>query len=165
MFGIGSSIKAIAALSIVIAIIVSFWYISGLRADLAISKANTEKLKNSLEEQSAAMEKLREDQEKIRASTAKLNETINKNFKDVNELRDRFNKDAAGRNRDFGKTAAEKPIQVEKSVNRGSINALRCLEIASGSPLTDAEKSATKPNEINKECPSLANPAYVPAVK
>ena len=38
----------------------------------------------------------------------------------------------------------------------------RRLEIASGAELTEAEKNATKKSEINTECPSIANPNYVP---
>jgi len=37
------------------------------------------------------------------------------------------------------------------------------LELATGAPLTEAEKNAKLPSEINKECPSLANPSYKPA--
>jgi len=40
---------------------------------------------------------------------------------------------------------------------------LRCLEIASGSPLTDIERNAKLPSEINRECPNIANPNYKPA--
>ena len=39
---------------------------------------------------------------------------------------------------------------------------MRCVEIASGAPLTEKEKTATKKSEINSECPSIANPNYVP---
>ena len=31
-----------------------------------------------------------------------------------------------------------------------------------GAELTDKEKAATKKSEINRECPSIANPSYVP---
>ena len=82
--------------------------------------------------------------------------------KDLNSLRDRFNTAANGEKRDFGTVAAAKPSQVETAVNRGTANALRCLEIASGAPLTDREKNAKLPTEINKECPSMANPSYKP---
>jgi hypothetical protein len=37
----------------------------------------------------------------------------------------------------------------------------RCIEIATGSPLTESEINATKKSQINGECPSLANPNYV----
>jgi hypothetical protein len=46
-------------------------------------------------------------------------------------------------------------------INKGSANATRCIEIASGAELTENEKNATKKSEINPECPSIANPSYV----
>ena len=43
-----------------------------------------------------------------------------------------------------------------------SDNAVRCVEIAMNSPLTEKEQNATKKSEINSECPSIANPNYIP---
>ena len=51
---------------------------------------------------------------------------------------------------------------IERITNGASTLATRCIEIASGSPLTEEEKNATKKSEINSECPSIANPKYVP---
>lgn len=162
MFPIGVIIKSIVTLIVVAVIAIGFWWITGLRADLATSQANTEKLKNAVEAQHAAIEQMKAEQEQIREMTKAVNDQVKKQNNDVNALRDRFNTNARGEKRDWGKAAAEKPAQVERAVNRGTVNALRCLEIASGSPLTQAEKSATKPEEINKECPSIANPQYKP---
>ena len=53
-------------------------------------------------------------------------------------------------------------IVIERIINSASNKALRCVEIAGGSPLTADEISATKKSEINRECPSIANPNYVP---
>jgi chromosome segregation ATPase len=58
--------------------------------------------------------------------------------------------------------AASKPGLVENIIDKASNNVLRCLEIASGSPLTEDEINATKRSEINSECPDLANPNYRP---
>jgi len=157
---IGTIIKVVATLIIVILFSVGFWWITGLRADLAVSQANTEKLTQAVEQQQAAMDQMKAEQEQIRAITKSVNDQIVKQNNDVNALRDRFNTTASGQQRNWGKTAAEKPVAVERAVNRGTLNALRCLEIASGSPLTEAEKNATKPEEINKECPGIANPLY-----
>lgn len=158
-------IKAILTLAIITMVAVGFHWITGLRADLATSQANSEKLKQAVEAQTAAIEQMREEQEKIRAMSRAVNDQVAKQNNDVNALRDRFNANAQGQKRDWGKTAAEKPASVERAVNRGTVNALRCLEIASGSPLTEAEKNATKPDEINKECPAIANPNYKPAAR
>ena len=79
-------------------------------------------------------------------------------------LKDRFNTSANGSSRDLGDLAIAKPVLIERAVNNGTKNALRCVEIASGAPLTEQEKNATKADEINKECPSLANPNYKPVI-
>ena len=59
----------------------------------------------------------------------------------------------------------EKPISdninsAKKIINSASERAQRCVEIASGAPLTEQEINATKKSEINTECPSIANPNY-----
>lgn len=157
---IGTILKVITILIIVICLAVGFYWITGLRADLAVSQANSEKLEQAIEQQHQALEQMRADQEQIKKITREVNAQVQRQNADVVALRDKFNTNAQGQRRDWGKAAAEKPAQVERAVNRGTLNALRCLEIASGSPLTDGEKNATKPEEINKECPSLANPSF-----
>ena len=78
--------------------------------------------------------------------------------KDLEDLDKRFNKN----NRDFGKLALEKTGAIERIINKGSVAAGRCIEIASGAELTEEEINATKKSEINRECPSIANPNYIP---
>ena len=87
-----------------------------------------------------------------------MNALVNNLQKDLQDLDKRFTKGG----RDFGKVALEKTKVIEKIINSGSDNVLRCVEISMGAPLTDKEKSATKKSEINRECPTIANPNYVP---
>ena len=56
----------------------------------------------------------------------------------------------------------DKTKVIEKIINNATDNSQRCFEILTGSPLTEKEKNATKKSEINPECPSIANPNYVP---
>ena len=78
-------------------------------------------------------------------------------------LDERFNKiNGQGEVRDIGKLAVERSRSVERVINNASKKAMRCVEIAMGSPLTEDEINATKKSEINSECPSIANPNYVP---
>lgn len=163
MFGASAIVKAVAALLIVLVIAGGLWYVTGLRADLAVSQENTRKMTEAVQLQQEAIKQIQADQQKIKDINSELNTTIKLQNKDMENLKDRFNTSANGEKRDFGKIAAAKPTSLERAVNKGTVNALRCLEIASGAPLTDAEKNATKPSEINKECPSLANPNYKPA--
>jgi len=165
MFGGATAAIRIVAVLIIVAICAAgLWYVTGLRADLAISQDNAKKLTDAIDQQAAAISQMRQEQQQIRDINNQLNTTIQLQNKDLTNLQDRFTQNAAGEKRDFGKTAAARPEALERAVNRGTVNALRCLEIASGSPLTDAEKAASKPSEINRECPSLANPNYKPAV-
>jgi TolA-binding protein len=163
MFGIGGAIKAIVTLIIVLIVAAGGYFLINLKADLAIAQENSRKLEEGVRLQQEAMAQMKEDQQKIKELNNELNTTIKLQNKDMENLKDRFSTSASGEKRDFGKTAAAKPTSLERAVNRGTVNALRCLEIASGAPLTEAEKNATKPSEINRECPSLANPNYKPA--
>ena len=132
-------------------------YVMKLRSDNAILKANQVLLEQSVESQKQVIEKQKQDFSKILQANKKMNTLVNNLQKDIDALDKRFNKGA----RDFGKIANEKPKLVEKLVNRGSLRAGRCIEIAGGSPLTEKEMKATKKSEINTECPSIANPNYV----
>jgi len=164
MFGATTAaVRMIAVLAIVLVGAAGLWYVTGLRADLAVSQENSRKLAEATQKQEAAIAQMRQEQQQIRDANAQLNTTIQLQNRDLTNLQDRFTQNAAGQKRDFANTAAARPESLERAVNRGTVNALRCLEIASGSPLTEKELAATKPSEINRECPAIANPNYKPA--
>ena len=133
-------------------------YVMKLRSDNAILKANQIELERSVESQKELLQKQKEDFEDILESNKQLNKLINTLKKDLDELDKRFNKGK----RDVGKLAIEKTAPVERIFNKGSDNAIRCIELASGAPHTEEELKATKKSQINPECPALANPSYVP---
>ena len=162
--GTTAAVRILAVLAIVLVGAAGIWYVTGLRADLAVSKENAQKLTDAVEQQQVAIAQMRQEQQQIRDINNQLNTTIQLQNRDLTNLQDRFTQNAAGEKRDFAKAAAARPEALERAVNRGTVNALRCLEIASGSPLTDAEKAASKPSEINRECPAIANPNYNPAI-
>ena len=163
MFGIGGIVKTISILLIFVIGAAGLWYITGLRADLAVSEENARKMTAAVEQQQAVIENIRKEQAQIAELNKALNETVKAQTKDLNSLQDRFNTAANGDKRDIGSIAVVKPKSIERAINNGTVNALRCVEIASGAPLTEKEKNAKLPSEINKECPSLANPNYKPA--
>ena len=133
-------------------------YVMKLRSDNAILKANQIKLESAVAEQQELITKQKEDFKEILAANQKMNELVGALKKDLDDLDKRFNKN----NRDFGKLALEKTNAIERIINKGSVAAARCIEIASGAELTEQEINATKKSEINRECPSIANPNYVP---
>ncbi len=133
-------------------------YVMKLRSDNAILKANQVKLESAVQEQKTLIENQKKDFAEILNANKEMNELVNVLKKDLEDLDKRFNK----KNRDFGKLAIQRTEAIERIMNKGSKNAARCIEIASGSPLTEEEKNATLKSEINTECPSIANPNYVP---
>ena len=133
-------------------------YVMKLRSDNAILKANQIKLESAVAEQQQLITKQKEDFEEILAANQKMNELVNALKKDLDDLDKRFNK----KNMDFGKLSIEKTEVMERIINKGGEAAKRCIEIASGAELTEQEINATKKSEINRECPSIANPNYVP---
>ena len=138
-------------------------YVMKLRSDNAILKANQIKLEEAVASQQEVIAQQKADFETIMAANAKLQETRDILKQELQNLDDKFNKtNASGKKRDIGDLAVNRPESVERVINRASDNALRCVEIAMGSPLTEKEINAVKPSEINSECPSLANPNYVP---
>jgi TolA-binding protein len=163
MLGSSAAIKVVTILVIVLVSLGALWHITNLKADLAVSRENAKRMTEAVEQQQAVIQQIQEEQRQIRNINNELNTTIKLQNKDMDNLKDRFSQNAAGGSRDFGKTAAARPNSIERAVNRGTVNALRCLEIASGAPLTEAERNATTPDKINRECPSLANPNYKPA--
>jgi len=133
-------------------------YVMKLRSDNAILKANQIKLESAVADQQAVIEQQNISYEKIIEANTKLQETISTQRKELADLGQRFNKG----DRDIGQLAVDKTKAIEKIINNASENAQRCFEILTGSPLTEKEKNATKKSEVNPECPSIANPNYVP---
>ena len=133
-------------------------YVYKLRADNAVLKANNAVLEQSVESQKEVIEQQKQDFKTIIETNQKLTTLSNNLQKELNDLDNRFNKDG----RDFGKTAIAKDKAIERIINKASAMALRCVEISSGAPLTEKEINATKKSEINRECPSIANPNYIP---
>ena len=120
----------------------SFWYVSGLRADLQRSQQNVETLKESVERQNSLINQMQSDQKEIAAARKDTIETLNEQRDEINRLRAQFNESADGSERDFGAIALQKPGLVENIINDASTNALRCVEIASGAEPTQEEKDA-----------------------
>ena len=152
-----STVKIILVGLIISSIAGAGLYVMKLRSDNAILKANQIELERSVESQKELLQKQKQDFEEILESNKQLNKLINTLKKDLDELDKRFNKGK----RDVGKLAIEKTAPVERIFNKGSDNAIRCIELASGAPHTEEELKATKKSEINPECPALANPSYV----
>ena len=122
-----------------------YWYVQKLQKDNAILKSNQVKLETAVAESNQVIEQQSKDLKKIRST-----------LKEVEELNDRLQADKDSLNKrlgkhDIGNLAENKPGLVEKIINKASDSAARCVEIASGSPLTEEELNGAP----NRECPSF----------
>jgi regulator of replication initiation timing len=122
-----------------------YWYVQKLQKDNAILKSNQVKLETAVAESNQVIEQQSKDLKKIRTT-----------LKEVEELNDRLQADKDSLNKrlgkhDIGNLAENKPGLVEKIINKASDSAARCVEIASGSSLTEEELNGAP----NRECPSF----------
>jgi phosphoglycerate-specific signal transduction histidine kinase len=113
---------------------------------------NAKILEQAVVEQNAVIEQIRRDNKLIQQSRDELDQVVRAQRQAVNDLRSRFNESSSGASRNFGRLAAARPGMVENIINTASERAIRCVEIASGSELTEKEKSG----EVqNPECQNL----------
>ena len=122
-----------------------YWYVQKLQKDNAILKSNQVKLETAVAESNQVIEQQSKDLKKIRSTLEEVEELNDKLQADKESLNKRLGK------HDIGNLAENKPGLVEKIINKASDSAARCMEIASGSPLTDEELNGTP----NRECPSF----------
>ena len=140
-----------------------FLHYKTVKADLETAKANNLILEQSVQGQKAVIEQQKKDFSSILAANETLQEQNKALAAEFSALDERFNKiNAQGEVRDIGKLAVERTRSIERVINNASSKAMRCVEIAMGSPLTEKEENATTKSQINSECPSIANPNYIP---
>ena len=144
-----AALRLIIILSIIGAIGGGLWYITNLKADLAISEINSKRLEEATQQQNALIQQMQVDIATIQQMNADLQAQNEKQKRDVDDLAKKFDK------RDFGTFVANQSEKAQQLINRGTKNVFRCLELASGAPLNETEKKAKTPTEANRECPSL----------
>ena len=127
-----------------------------LRADNQVLKVNQIQLEGAVNEQQALIEQQKIDIAKV--------QNINKGLTAKNKQLAAAKKNLTDKlsRHDLGNLAENKPGLVQKVINKATVNANRCLEIASGSELTEDELKASRPSEINPECWRTANPNFDP---
>ena len=138
-------IKIILALVLLAGAGGGYLYVNKLQKDNAILKTNQVKLEPAVADSNQVIEQQTKDLKKIRSTLKEIDEQNAKLKADRDALNNRLGK------HDIGNLAENKPGLVEKIINKASDSAARCMEIASGSPLTEEELNGTP----NRECPSF----------
>ena len=100
-------------------------------------------MESAIADQKTLIENQKKDFQQILDANKKMNELVSVLKKDLEDLDKRFNK----KNRDVGKLAIAKTEAIERITNGASALATRCIEIASGSPLTEAERKMLQRNQ------------------
>ena len=122
-----------------------YLYVTNLQKDNAILKTNQVVLESAVDSQKIVIEQQTADLKKIRSTLKQIEEVNAKLQADRDALNKRLGK------HDIGNLAENKPGLVEKIINKASDSAARCVEIASGSLLTEEELNGSP----NRECPSF----------
>ena len=122
-----------------------YLYVKKLQKDNAILKVNQIKLETAVEDNNQVIEQQTADLKKIRSTLEVIEESNKRLQEDKDKLSNRLGK------HDIGNLAEKKPGLVERIINKASDSAVRCMEIASGSPLTEEELNGSP----NRECPSF----------
>tara|TARA_Y100000310_G_scaffold338627_1_gene428776 strand:+ start:1386 stop:1889 length:504 start_codon:yes stop_codon:yes gene_type:complete len=162
-FGIGGKVALVLGAVLVAMAGAFYFYFNWSQSEIGVLKQNAAKLEVAVQTQKTTISDLHADIAKRNDINEKLFTDYQKSRLEVSDLKKKFNKKSKLMgSRDIGKLATAHAGRIASIVTKGTENMLRCLEIQSGSPLTEKEKNATKKNEINSLCPDIANPKYIP---
>lgn len=130
----------------------AFYYVKMLQAEVEAGKLRESKYQEAIQAKDEETSSIRADIDKIIKSQQAINKKLQDAQVSVTNLEKKFTQTSSGKERDLGKDALAKPELIEKAINNGTVSALRCNEVSTGSPLTDDEKLGKTVNTI---CPEL----------
>ena len=143
-----SYIKLVLIVVLALVFAGGLYYVTELKANLAIAKENQAKLENAVEQQKEALESMKADVEAQQKINSELQKVTEKQMADMTNLQKKLE---ANR---LSNMALSKPEVVQEKMNRGTVNAVRCIELATGAPFNEKEKAAKTAKEFNNECPN-----------
>jgi hypothetical protein len=154
MFGFFSGIEAkfVGAIIILLMLVGAWFYVKSLQSSLDAAQSKIAVFEDIISSQKLAMDTLKNDISRMNNIQSEYSEQIGTIDEKVRGLADRFTKDKNGKPRDFSHVVHSHPEVMEKAINRGSRDALRCNELVTGAKLTPEERSGKVRNSI---CPEL----------
>lgn len=127
---------------VIIGAVTFFWFdYKRLQTKSSELETTVHTFEQRFNEQAVVIEQIKtnvEEQKKIRDD---LKKDINKAQKEVEKINN------VVKDHDFARIASKKRTLLEKRINNGTDDVIRCFEIVTG--------NAPKQNETNKNCPSL----------
>ena len=157
MFLLGK-IKMLLILTVVIgAVGFGAWkYYQYTQEQIRIYAVNAATAELAQQQAEAAVESLKRDMVEIQAQFTAVSSKFEVAKGRVDALEDKLSE------HEIGDLAQKKPKLIEKIVDKGTKDVLRCYEILTGSPLTEDEIAVTKKSKANTTCSDVANPNYRP---
>jgi Tfp pilus assembly protein PilX len=155
MFILGK-IKMLLILTVVIgAVGFGAWkYYQYTQEQIRIYAVNAATAELAQQEAEAAIESLKRDMVEIQQQFTVVSKKFEVAKGRVSALENKLSE------HEIGDLAQKKPKLIEKIIDKGTQDVLRCYEILTGSPLTDEEIAVTKKSKANTTCPDVANPNY-----
>jgi predicted negative regulator of RcsB-dependent stress response len=131
-------------------------YYTYTQEQIRIYAVNAATAELAQEQSEKALVALKKDMVEVRAQYTAVSKSFDIAKKRVDALSEKLSE------HELGDLAQAKPKLIEKIVDKGTKDVLRCYEILSGSALTEDELNATKKSKTNTSCPDIANPNYIP---
>lgn len=154
MFGFLSGIQAkfIAAVVIILLLVAAWFYVKHLESSLDAAQAKMARMEDVVTSQKLAIDNLNKDIIRMNQITTDYSNKVDKIEQDTMRGVKSLSETKTGKARDFNKIVNKHPDVVEKIINQGTKDALRCNELASGAPLTPGERAGIIKNKV---CPEL----------
>jgi phage shock protein A len=153
MFGLaGLKFKIMVGLMLSSFVVAGWFYIQHLRSEIKAAEVREIQFQEIIAAKNAEVDLIKKDITRIYEAQGKLSTELKRAQSNVVELEKRFTQTKSGAERDLAEDAIAKPALIERAINNGTREALRCNEIATGSPLTPDELQGKVKNSI---CPDL----------
>lgn len=131
-------------------------YYEYTQEQIRIFATNAAVAEQAQQESQAALEAVQRDLQKVQEQYNQVTSEFQSAQTRVEDLEKKLSE------HELGQLAQARPDWVEKIIDKGSADVLRCIEILSGAPLTEDEINAVKKSKTNTQCPDIANPNYIP---
>ena len=154
LLGIKKYIYAAIAGVLLLAGTLAYKYYTDTQLALQTLTANNAKLEDAIQLSEQAVKDLQSDYNRVTIEFERTQSEFADSRTRVDELEKRLSET------DIGVLAERRPGLVERVVDKATANLNRCFELLSGAEHTEKELLATKPSQINNECPGIANPNY-----
>ena len=143
-----ATVKLIGLAVLVAGAVSLYFYVQSLRSELRAEAEGRTKLESVVDAQKQVMDRVTASIELMREVNARVALEIASVRADNRDLEKKFTETSAGKRRDLDTLASKKPKLIETRINNGTREALRCNEIATGSPVLPEDRA-------NKICPGL----------